>query len=47
MAIREAEEKRKVKVTQKVLGDGSRIRSKLFESQPNTKDEVEVPEALA
>ena len=38
-AVREKEEKRKKQVTQKVLGDISQVRSKLFEAQ--NKDEAE------
>jgi len=40
-AIKEAAEKKKQKVTQKVLGDVSRVRSKLFDSQARTNEEME------
>ncbi len=40
-AVKEAAEKKKQKITQKVLGDGSRIRSKLFEPTAASKDEGE------
>lgn len=48
--MKEAAEKKKQKVTQKVLGDGSRIRSKLFEPAANreeTEDTPHVPAPIA
>lgn len=35
-AFKEAEEKKKLKVTQQVLGDVSRVRSKIFDSNKQT-----------
>lgn len=48
-AVREAAEKKKQKITQKVLGDGSRIRSKVFEPTAALKDdhEEQVPASIA
>ena len=39
-AIKEAAEKKKQKVTQKVLGDPSRVRSKLFESNTQPREDM-------
>ena len=46
---KEALEKKKLKVTQKVLGDHSRIRSKVFDPQVSKleDDSIQVPAALA
>ena len=48
-AIQEKELKRKQKVTQKVLGDVSRVRSKLFDGPTRTQEDVEeqLPAALS